>query len=280
MRILGLERVEPAEFPRGTDARRPVLTSIQNRTRAAKRAFLAEWRPELESDEVPINQFRVIHDMMRHLDAARSRRPADAKANLDTIRAVAEALDIPVEVGGGLRTMDDIEEMFEAGVYRVVLDSAAIHEPDLVEEAVAKHTCSRIVVGIDAEDGEARDEGSHCVDAVDLALDMERRGIRRFIYTDVTRNGALEGPNIEAYRTLGAALSKAHITAAGGVRGYRDLLRLQELRPLGVDSVIVGRALYENRFPCQQFWCWHDKADVNLDHYSTARLASSPGPRE
>ena len=123
-------------------------------------------------------------------------------------------------------------------------------------------------------DGWERGSG---VDAVDLALDMERRGVRRFIYTDIARDGTLAGPNIEAYRELGKALEKAHITASGGVGGYRDLLRLQELAPLGLDSVIVGRALYENRFPCQQFWCWHDKAEVDLDRFSTAALAPDPG---
>lgn len=223
-----------------------------------------------------VQNAKVLH--LVDLDAARTSRPEEADANRAIIREIAESLDIPVEVGGGIRSMEDIEAMLEAGVYRVVLGTVAVREPDLVEEAVRKHSCSRIVVGIDARGGEVRVDGwerGSGIDAVDLALDMERRGVRRFIYTDIARDGTLEGPNVEAYRTLGNALEKAHITASGGVGGYRDLLRLQELAPLGVDSVIVGRALYENRFPCQRFWCWHRKQEVDLDRYSTAAL--TPG---
>lgn len=222
-----------------------------------------------------VQNARVLH--LVDLDAARSSGPdGEPASNHAIIREIAQALDIPVQVGGGIRTMDDIEAMLDAGVYRVVLGTAAVREPDLVEEAVAKHSCSRIVVGIDAKDGEVRVEGwerGSGVDAVDLALDMERRGVRRIVYTDIARDGMLDGPNIEAYRALGTALTKTRVTASGGVSGYRDLLRLQELSPLGIDSVIVGRALYENRFPCQQFWCWHRKNEVDLDRYSTARLA-------
>jgi phosphoribosylformimino-5-aminoimidazole carboxamide ribotide isomerase len=221
-----------------------------------------------------VQNARVLH--LVDLDAART-SDGQADSNRGIIREIAQALDIPVQVGGGIRTMDDIAAMVEAGVYRVVLGTAAVRNPDLVEEAVAKYSCSRIVVGIDAKDGEVRIEGwekGSGVDAVDLALDMERRGVRRVVYTDISRDGTLGGPNIEAYRTLGNALAKTRITASGGVSGYRDLLRLQELNPVGVDSVIVGRALYENQFPCQQFWCWHRKAEVDLDRYSTAKLAA------
>ncbi len=222
-----------------------------------------------------VQNARVLH--LVDLDAARSSGPDGGTAsNHAIIREIAHTLDIPVQVGGGIRTMDDIETMLKAGVYRVVLGTTAVRNPDLVEEAVAKHTCSRVVVGIDAKDGEVRVEGwerGSGIDAVDLALEMERRGVRRIVYTDIARDGMLDGPNVEAYRTLGQALTKARITASGGVSGYRDLLRLQELNSLGVDSVIVGRALYENRFPCQQFWCWHHKDEVDLDLPSTAKLA-------
>ncbi len=221
-----------------------------------------------------VQNAKVLH--LVDLDAARRSDSEAEGANRAIIHQIADALDIPVQVGGGIRTMDDIDAMLDAGVYRVVLGTAAVRDPDLVEEAVAKHTCSRIVVGIDAKDGEVRVEGwekGSGVDAVEMALDMERRGVRRFVYTDIARDGMLTGPNVEAYRTLGTALTKARITASGGVSEYRDLLRLQELGPLGVDSVVVGRALYENQFPCQQFWCWHEKKDVDLDRFSTAKLA-------
>lgn len=236
--------------------------------------------------------WRVMNAKVVHvvdLDAARTAAP-DAAAGGDgapvaadnraVIAAIAGALDIPVQVGGGIRTMADVEAVLGLGVYRVVLGTAAVRDPDLVEEAVRRHGCSRIVVGIDARDGEVRTEGweqGSGVSASALAVEMERRGVRRFIYTDIARDGTLEGPNVEAYRQLAAELKKARITASGGVGEYRDLLALQALEPLGVDSVVVGRALYENRFPCQQFWCWHHKEAVDLGQFSTAPLAPA-GP--
>ncbi|MEM1041174.1 MAG: HisA/HisF-related TIM barrel protein [Bacteroidota bacterium] len=201
--------------------------------------------------------WRVQNARVLHLTDHDAEASAEGRTtNHDTIRAIAEALDIPVEVKGGVRTVDDVDALLDAGAYRVVLDPAA--DPDAAEAAVAKHSCSRVVAALDAHPGD-----------VDAALDLERRGVRRILYTAATP----EGIDIEAFRTLGAALGRTRLTAAGGVTDYGDLLRLQELRPFGVDSAIIGRALYENRFPCQQLWCWHDKDDVDLDHFSSARLA-------
>ncbi len=219
--------------------------------------------------------WRVMNAKVLHVvdhDAAPAPGAADNRA---VVAGIVGALDIPVEVGG-VRTMADVEALLGLGVYRVVLEAAAVHEPDVVEEAVRRFSCSRVVVGLAARDGEvlAEDgERGSGVDAVDLAMDMERRGVRRFVYTDLPRAGVPDGPNVEAYRSLAGQLTKARITASGGVSGYRDLLALQSVERLGVDSVIVGRALYENRFPCQQFWCWHQKDDVDLGRFSTAPLA-------
>ena len=220
---------------------------------------------------------KVIH--LVDLDAARTTAD-EISHNRDVIARIAAALDVPVQVGGGIRTLDHIQAMLDLGVYRVVLGTAAVRNPDLVSEAVGRFGASRIVVGIDASKGEVMTEGWEAgsgVDAVDLALDMEARGVRRFVYTDIARGGTLEGPNIEAYREMGSRLTRAHLTASGGVGDYTDLLALQAAEPFRVDSVIVGRALYENRFPCQQFWCWHKKDEVDLDRFSTARLALRNG---
>ena len=220
---------------------------------------------------------KVIH--LVDLDAARTTAD-EISHNRDVIARIAAALDVPVQVGGGIRTLDHIQAMLDLGVYRVVLGTAAVRNPDLVSEAVGRFGASRIVVGIDASKGEVMTEGWEAgsgVDAVDLALDMEARGVRRFVYTDIARDGTLEGPNIEAYREMGSRLTRAHLTASGGVGDYTDLLALQAAEPFRVDSVIVGRALYENRFPCQQFWCWHKKDEVDLDRFSTARLALRNG---
>lgn len=216
-----------------------------------------------------IQNARVLHVV--DLDAARS---GDID-NRDVITRIARSLDIPIQVGGGVRTIEDVEDLIERGVYRVIIGTSAVRDPDMVEEAVRRFTCSRVVVGIDARDGEVKVDGwlkGSGMDAIDLARDMERRGVRRIIYTDIGRDGTLEGPNIEAYRALGEALEHAHVTVSGGIGGYQDLLRVKELKAYRVDSVIIGRALYENRFPCQQFWCWNYKGEVDLDTYSSAEL--------
>lgn len=216
-----------------------------------------------------VQNARVLHVV--DLDAARG----DDNDNRSVIRDMCEALDIPIQVGGGIRSMEQIEAALDVGVYRVILGTAAVTNPDLVEQAIEKFSPNRIVVGVDARDGEVRVQGwteGAGIDAVEFAQDMERRGVRRIVYTDISRDGTMSGPNVQAYRTMGSALSKAKITASGGVGDYDDLLSIQTLQPYGVDSVIVGTALYENRFPCQQFWAWHEKEDVDLDTYSTAEL--------
>ncbi len=221
--------------------------------------------------------WRVMNARTLHivdLDAARG----GSEDNRAVIHQICEELDIPIQLGGGIRTMEDVETALGLGVYRVVLGTSAARNPDLISEAVARFSASRIVVGIDAADGEVRVEGwteGSGLDAVEMAVDMEQRGVRRIVYTDISRDGTLEGPNVEAYRTMGEHLRRARITASGGIGGYPDLLKIKELAPYKVDSVIVGRALYENKFPCQQFWCWHYKDEVDLEHYSTAPLKSS-----
>lgn len=217
-----------------------------------------------------IQNSRVLHVV--DLDAARG---DDVNNNRKVISEIASSLDIPIQVGGGVRTIDDIQELIDLGVYRVIIGTSAVRNPDMVSEAIERFTCSRVVVGIDARDGEVKVDGwteGSGVDAIDLARDMEARGVRRIIYTDISRDGTLEGPNVDAYRELGEALEHAHITVSGGIGGYQDLLRVTELKPYRVDSVIIGRALYENRFPCQQFWCWNYKQEVDLDTFSSAEL--------
>lgn len=222
--------------------------------------------------------WRVMNAKVLHLvdlDAARTTAD-EVNDNRAVIAKIAQSLDVPVQVGGGIRSIEDVQAMLELGVYRVVMGTAAVRDPDLVSEVIDTFGASRVVVGIDARNGEVMTEGWEAgsgVGVVDLAVDMERRGVRRFVYTDISRDGTLEGPNIEAYRELAEHLEKAHLTASGGVGDYKDLLALQAVESAGVDSVIVGRALYENQFPCQQFWCWHRKNEIDLDRFSTARLA-------
>jgi phosphoribosylformimino-5-aminoimidazole carboxamide ribotide isomerase len=216
-----------------------------------------------------VQNARTLHVV--DLEAARG----EGDHNRPVIRDICDTLDIPVQLGGGIRSLEQIEAALEMGVYRVILGTAAVKNPDLIEAAIEQFSSHRIVVGIDARDGEVRVQGwteGAGLDAVNFAREMEARGVRRIVYTDISRDGTMSGPNIEAYRTMGSALSETRITASGGVGEYEDLLSIQTLQPYGVDSVIVGTALYENRFPCQQFWAWHEKDEIDLDTYSSAPL--------
>lgn len=216
-----------------------------------------------------VQNARTLH--LVDLDAAKG----GESDNREIIREICQDLDIPVQVGGGIRTLDDIEEMLACNVYRVVIGTSAVKNPDLISEAIETFSPNRIVVGIDAKDGEVRIQGwteGSGIDAIEMAQDMEERGCRRIVYTDISRDGTMQGPNLEAYRTMSKHLSKIRVTASGGIGGYDDLAQLMELDDSRVDSVIIGKALYENAFPCQQFWCWHEKEDVDLEQYSTAGL--------
>lgn len=193
------------------------------------------------------------------LDAARggSRSRAHNRAE---IAAICRAVEIPVQVGGGIRTLDDIDAVLRLGASRVILGTSAALKPSMISDAVQRFSPAQIVVGIDAKGGEVRVQGwteGSGLDATAMALDMERRGVRRIVYTDIARDGTMKGPNLAAYRALGSHLGAAQITASGGVGSFRDLTALDALQPYRVDSVIVGRALYEMRFPCQKVWQAH-----------------------
>ena len=257
-----------------------VIPAIDIRAGRCVRLHQGDYEEEKVYFDDPVKMaklWRVQNARLLHivdLDAARKGSNGHGD-NRQVISDICDALDIPVQLGGGIRTIEDIEAALELGVYRVVIGTAAARNPEMVSEALRHFDDCRIVVGIDARDGEVRVEGwteGSGVDAVDMALDMEKRGCRRIVYTDISRDGTLQGLNLEAYRMLGERLSHMQVTASGGVSGFRDLMDLKELRPLGIDSVIIGKALYENQFPCQRFWCWHRKETLDLDRYSTATL--------
>lgn len=176
--------------------------------------------------------------------------------NIDVLQRMMKAVDIPIQIGGGIRSYEQVKQLFDIGVYRVVIGTAAIDDPELVSRCVKDFGARKIVVGIDAKNGVVMTKGwqeNSGIEAVSLALNMKSLGVCRIVYTDITRDGMLSGPNYEAIRHI-AQKTGLRVTASGGVSGYKDLLKLQELEPFGVDSVIVGKALYENRFSCQALW--------------------------
>jgi phosphoribosylformimino-5-aminoimidazole carboxamide ribotide isomerase len=169
---------------------------------------------------------------------------AQSEAIAEVVRAVA----IPVEVGGGVRTLEDALRLRELGVERVIFGTAAVARPDVVQAALGRFP-EAVAVAIDARDGRVAVEGwteATDLDALELAATVEGWGVVRVQFTDVRRDGTLSGPNLEALEALGRRTS-LRITAAGGVSDAADLVRLAALEAHGVDEAIVGKALYEGR---------------------------------
>jgi len=177
------------------------------------------------------------------LDAA-----IDGLPQPEAVRAVVAAVRIPVEVGGGIRTLEDAQRYRDLGAERVIFGTAAVSRPDVVQAALSLWP-EAVAVAIDARDGRVAVSGwneTTDVDALDLAATVEGWGVVRVQFTDVRRDGTLIGPNLEAIEALGRRTG-LRITAAGGVSDIEDLLRLAALQAFGVDEAIVGKALYEGR---------------------------------
>ncbi len=164
-------------------------------------------------------------------------------AQLEHIRAIVQALSIPVQVGGGVRTLAHGLALSEAGVQRIVLGTAAIEDPDLVDALLAELGGERVVVGVDARKGQVATRGwteTSAVSAVDLISSMQARGVQRVVYTDIDRDGTLDAPNYAELRRVGAL--GCAVTASGGVAAAEQFPRLAAIP--GVDEAIVGRAIY------------------------------------
>ncbi len=175
------------------------------------------------------------------LDGAKAGRPMNQIA----IEAIVRAVDVPVQVGGGLRDRQSVAELLKLGVQRVILGTVAVEQPDLVAQ-LSQEFPSQIVVGIDARNGKVATRGwleTSEVEAVQLAQQMAELGVAAIIYTDIHRDGTLQGPNREALRELASAIT-IPVIASGGVSSVTDLLNLLTLEPIGVTGTIVGRALY------------------------------------
>jgi phosphoribosylformimino-5-aminoimidazole carboxamide ribotide isomerase len=165
------------------------------------------------------------------------------------IAVICKALSIPVQLGGGLRSLDAVEEAFGLGVARVILGTAAYANPDFLRDACAKFP-EKIIVGIDARAGRVAVKGwkeTTSMDAVDLAVRCQADGASRIIYTDISRDGTRDGVNITETRRVARAV-KIPVIASGGVATLDDIRRLKEIEQDGVEGVIVGRALYTGAF--------------------------------
>jgi phosphoribosylformimino-5-aminoimidazole carboxamide ribotide isomerase len=173
--------------------------------------------------------------------------------NRAIIRRIARECGAFVQTGGGLRRRVDVEELVAAGAARVVLGTLAVEQPDLLEE-LAELYGAKIAVGIDARNGLVVTRGwetQAAATATDLARRVAGQGVGRIIYTDISRDGMLQGVNLEQTRAVAQAAG-VPVTASGGVAWLADILALNAAREFGIDSVIVGKALYENRFTLRE----------------------------
>ena len=170
---------------------------------------------------------------------------AGKSVNLSVIEAIVKAIDIPVQVGGGLRDRSGVERLLDTGVQRAILGTVAVEKPELVTQLCDEFP-QQIVVGIDARNGKVATRGwleTSEVAATDLAERMTKHGAAAIIYTDIHRDGTMSGPNMDALRELAEAID-IPVIASGGISSLTDLLSLLSLESVGVTGAIVGRAIY------------------------------------
>jgi phosphoribosylformimino-5-aminoimidazole carboxamide ribotide isomerase len=183
------------------------------------------------------------------LDGARSGAPV----NIEHVRRITAEVPVPVQVGGGLRTIEAVRDVVAAGATRVVIGTAAYDDIDLLDQAIVEFD-DRVVVSIDARGG--RLAGAGWTEQTDIPVEaviehLNARGVRRFVYSSIERDGMLAGPDLEAARRVGDAV-RGSFAYSGGIASLDDLRALVELRQVNLRRVIVGKALYEGRFTVAQ----------------------------
>ena len=227
-----------------------IIPAIDLRNGAVVRLLQGDYDRQTTFDDDPVRvamQFAADDAPRIHLvdlDGAREGRRTQAAE----VRAIAAAVGVPVQLGGGLRSADDISSALADGVDRIVFGTAAVEEPALIEQALANHGAERIIVGIDAREGMVSVSGWTAgseVAATELLSRMAEAGVRRFVYTDITRDGTLTSPNFPAVEEMAARAATANssisIIASGGIA---EIGHLRTLASLGVEGAIVGSAIY------------------------------------
>ena len=173
--------------------------------------------------------------------------------NREVLKKIVGAVEVPIEFGGGIRSREEVQHLCDLGVQRVVLGTLAAESPAHLREFVNRFS-SKICVGIDARDGHVMTRGWETatrVMAVELARVVANCGVERIVYTDIARDGMLSGPNVEQTLAVVRA-ANVPVTASGGVSSLDDIKRLRDLGEPLLDSVIVGKALYEGKFKLEE----------------------------
>jgi phosphoribosylformimino-5-aminoimidazole carboxamide ribotide isomerase len=197
--------------------------------------------------------------------------------NLEEILSIVETIEIPVMLLARCADVEECRRWLDGGVYRIVVHDLLVRDPDGVRSLLADYGGSRVIAGAITRGGYLTDtwRASEPLDTLAFAARAKEVGCRRIFFTDRDYEGVMRGPNFDELSRL-AAGTDLPITSAGGVATVEHLWRLQELEPMGIDSVVIGRAFYENSFPCQQLW-----RDVELerrrDHPGSEEAVSTSG---
>jgi len=179
-----------------------------------------------------------------------------SRKNFSVVEEICSSVVIPVEFAGGIRTMEDAELIMQTGISRLAINTMAIENRQEFAKVFEKFGPAKICISLDIKDDQLLVRGRSVqsgLSYVDFTKDMVDIGINRFLVCDISHNGMLEGPNIELSEHI-AEITGAKVTHSGGIRNKDELIDIQKLVRQGIDSVILGRALYENRFPCQKLW--------------------------
>lgn len=228
-----------------------LFPAIDLRNGRCVRLYQGDYDRETVYGDDPVAQARAFADEgatwihVVDLDAARSGHPV----NREVVAAIAAAVDVPIQTGGGVRDEAAAEALFDAGVVRVVLGTAALEQPDLVRRLAARH---QVAVGLDARGREVAvrgwEQGSGR-DVVDVVRGFEDAGVAAVVVTEIGRDGTLEGPDLDGLALM-LNSTGIDVIASGGVGGLDDLVALASLEsgPRSLSGAIVGRALYEGRF--------------------------------
>ncbi|CAK8053597.1 1-(5-phosphoribosyl)-5-[(5-phosphoribosylamino)methylideneamino]imidazole-4-carboxamide isomerase [Eupransor demetentiae] len=226
-----------------------ILPAIDLKSGRSVRLYQGDYDKEMVINPDPLIQVREIeaagldHLHLVDLDGAK----AGQAVNLETIQKIRKQSKLFIELGGGIRTMEQIDSYLSLGINRVILGSVALKNPALVKQALEKYGPDKIVVGVDGRDGKVATEGwltgsEQTFDEIIAA--MSAYGVRNFIVTDISRDGTLAGPNIDFLLTLQKKFPTSKIIASGGIASLADVKALQAV---GLDDIIVGRALYDGQ---------------------------------
>ena len=229
-----------------------IIPAVDMRNGRCVRLFQGDYAKETVYGDNPAEQAvkwrgegaKIIH--LVDLDGAKEGHPV----NVEAVRNICASVDIPCEIGGGIRTEQDAELLFDAGVSRVILGTVACENPEIARHFVETFGPEKVVVGIDARNGKVAVRGwleTSGIDAQALAVKMTECGVTRIIFTDITTDGAFTGPSLKPTEALCRLVPSCRIIASGGVSCAEDAAKLAALKLPNLEGVIVGKALYDAR---------------------------------